>query len=210
MKSSRMIILPVVVLKSLWDRVVSQVEASNMKSVSYMFALMGEKLLSNPRPLVIEPNRRVTIYSKKKQYDIEFPTVRTSLYVDSDLLERLFEIYQDLCYQQFGEKTTLDVNSLVQTVFYYFCKEHNLPVDENYFDSAYFKANYTFSDKSNFAAFRELTRKMNKTPTIREWRKYRKDVHGPSESYIIQKYGSYNHFKELALNEKAMETDDGI
>lgn len=195
-------VFPVNLLDSLWasveDYVNGALEQGDKTSASQLFEEMAVQLCEEPKPLPIAPNRRVTIYKKSGEFDKEFPHTRNSLYLDTQLLERLFRVYEEVTRKQFGEGTSLDTNTLATTVFFYFCREHELPIDEKYFDDDYFRRFYTYSDEQTFEAIRKLTTKLGKEPTSREWRQMRQEVGGPSESYIVNRFGSFNKARELA------------
>lgn len=196
-------VFAVVVLDSLWKTVESYVEAlkeqGQMKvTVSKLFERIAQKLSQDPKPLPIAPNRRVTNYSKASDYNIEFPQTRNSLYVDPNVLQDLFQVYERVTKEQFGEDARLDANTLALTVFYHLCREHGLEVDEKFFDDEYFKKHYSYNDAQTLESLRKLARLLGKSPTTREWRKCRHLVGGPSESYIINHFGSFNKAKELA------------
>ncbi|TLS48228.1 hypothetical protein FE782_31815 [Paenibacillus antri] len=196
-------VFPVVVLESLWASVEVYAKATKERegrktSVSQLFEQMAVQLCEEPLPLPIVPNRRVTIYQKAGDFGKEFPQARNSLYLDPQLLERLFRVYEEVAKKQFGEETTLNTNTLATTVFYYFCRERELPIDEKYFDDDYFRKHYSYSDEQTLEAIRNLTIKLGKEPTSREWRQMRQEVGGPSESYIVNRFGSFNVAKRLA------------
>lgn len=192
-------VMDFVILESLWEIVNAYASKTAKVKTSRLFEESGKGLLEEPKPLAIEPNRRVTVSTRKKMFDNEFPMIRNSLYIDATLLQELYRIYENMAKEQYGENVKLNTNALVHTVFYYFCINNKLPVNKKYFDDDYFKAKYTFSDERNFESFRQLRDILGKVPTSREWRKHRNDVDGPSESYILNKYGTFTSFKESAL-----------
>lgn len=196
-------VFSVSVLKSLWDTLDSHVkeirkQGQKKVTVSHLFEGMARKLSEDPEPLPIAPNRRVTIYEKAGAYNEEFPQTRNSLYVDGNVLQRLFNVYEKVTKDQFDEGTIIDANTLAQTVFYHFCQENGLEIDENYFNDEYFKRHYTYNDEQTIESLRQLAQLLGKSPTSREWREHRHRVEGPSESYITNRFGSFNKAKKLA------------
>jgi hypothetical protein len=205
-------VLSFVILKSLWITVEAHAEILSTEgdkvTVSQLFDGMAISLSEKARSLPIAPNRRVTIYHKMDEFNKEFPLFRNSLYVDAIALQRLYKVYGEVVKEQFGEEESLDTNTLVQTVFYYLCKDNGLHLDEKYFSDEYFKVHYTYSDDKTFEAMRKLAEHLGKSPTSREWRQHRHLVDGPSESYIVSRFGSFNKAKELA-NLKTINSPGG-
>ncbi|MFC5452566.1 homing endonuclease associated repeat-containing protein [Paenibacillus aestuarii] len=193
----------VVVPNSLWRAVEGHAkllyEQSEKKAtVSHLFEIMAMQLAQDPKPLPIAPNRRVTNYSKASDYGEEFPQSRSSLSIDPNVLQNLYEAYEKKTKEQFGEDASIDANTLAVTVFYHYCVENNLEIDEKFFDDEYFKKHYSYNDDQTLESLRMLANMLGKFPTSREWRERRHQVGGPSESYIVNRFGSFSKAKQLA------------
>ncbi|MED0677344.1 hypothetical protein ABEV55_13745 [Aneurinibacillus thermoaerophilus] len=174
-------------------------------TASSVFEETGKMLLANPKPLPIKPNRRVKRPNQKEKYEKEFEFHRTSIRVNIELVESLLTLYNEIAQKQYGKEEVGEVEmstTLPCTVYYYFCKENGLKVDENFFDDEYFERMYTYQDNGILEAIRELERKIGKPITRTDWENYRKEVGGPSLSTIIRRYGSFSKAKELARQDE--------
>lgn len=193
--------LEVSILTSLYNSVKGYLDEHNLKP-SHLFDEYARTLIRNPKPLPIQPYRRITVFHKREDYKKEFPITRTAFYVNAMTLQELFNVYQPIAYKQYKINREIDTKTIVHTVFYYFAKDNNLDFNEKYFDQEYFERTYTFQHDGNIQAFLKMMNDLGKVPTVKEWRALREQYDGPSEAYIIQTYGTYGRFRDLALKEK--------
>ncbi|MDQ0255597.1 hypothetical protein J2S74_002979 [Evansella vedderi] len=189
------------VLKSLWQSVHSFVEENKEESVSFVFEKKSRALITDPKPLPIKPNRRISRRTRK-EFEKEFPMIRSSLYLNPILIQELFDLYDEIAKYQYGEDEEINIHTLVTTVLYFICYDNGIKIDDNYFDEEYFNSKYTYQKDNVLESLRELSSILNKPPTQREWKVYRQRVNGPSLSYIESHFGSFNHAKDLAGLEK--------
>jgi hypothetical protein len=187
-----------VILESLLNSVKAFAERGR-KSVSEVFEVDAKRLIQSPKSLPMRPSRRVTRYGKGEKYKLEFPTVRTSIWMDPSLFLNLQESLKRIAKSQFDEDLEIDLNTIIHTVLYYFCKENLIDFDEKFFDDTYFNMVYTYADgEKELLALRKLAEILKKSPTAREWNENRYRVDGASMVALKDMFGSFNEAKKLA------------
>lgn len=185
----------VYVLKSLWETI-NNYAIENDTSISKMFKIYAYEVLNNEYPLVIDYKRENRIYAKEIKH--EFKRIRAGLYLPKSLIDNL--------YKHYGEEVPF--TAIAHSVFYYICRDKNLKIDENFFDNDYFAK----IDKDKIILMlRNLSNKLGKIPSRKEYSFHKDLVNAPSNTYINKIFGSYeNALKAAGLEYKKPVKESNI
>jgi hypothetical protein len=195
--------IPVTLLRSLWQEVTAYAK-SLVPSMSFseVFHEAALEYLEHPTQLPLRPNRRVTKYGMATSYKQQFPSIRTSFWIETLFLETVISKVQEVSKSQFGEES-VDLRTCVETVLYTYCHTHKIPLDQSFFDDEYFYKTYTYSGREEtLHAIQSLTLRLGRIPTAREWAKERQSVNGPSIKWIQIEFGSFSQAIQEAMVEK--------
>lgn len=141
-------------------------------------------------------------HSKMKQALCEdlFPRRKTVISIN----KTLFNSYKQALFERSIQVYDIDTNTLiisnryaVETALWLAARYHGVPMDVVYFDDERLLSELDI-DRLIIKALNEVAIVLGHSPTAREYEEHRKQLGGPSLSFIKSVYGTFNDAKALS------------